>query len=229
MNLKTYNSTKLFYSTYLYKLQVRTPLSILFTRPTKGVVNYKQYNELVTQFGSRNEINVNRWKIAVRQNIVDAKTILDKLIFTDVDYKLRCEAYSLVIYSNDEQLLISIADDLSFECRTKLWKPEKTAEDFLLNNKNMIVSKTPVEFPYKIYLKHDSSQQNYDALVKWLTNNPDKCKVGDATLSNLANKYYFSGNYFYVKDLKVLMVIEMVAGKIIGKIDKVIHIDDIDK
>jgi hypothetical protein len=110
-----------------------------------------------------------------------------------------------------------------------LWKPEKSAEQFLLDNKNMVVSKNPVDFPYKVYLKNDSTQDNYDALVKWLTHNTDKCRVGKSTLSNLENNYYFGGNYFYVKDTKVLMVIEMVAGKIVGKVDKVIHIDDIDK
>lgn len=229
MNLKTHKSSKLFYGTYLYKLQVRTPVSILFTKPQNSSIDYKKYNGMLGLFGSKNELNITRWKIATRQNLVDAKVILDKLISTNVDYKLRCEAYSLVIYANDEDLLASIADGLSFECRAKIWKPEKTAEEFLLTNKNIVISKNPVEFPYKVYLKHDSSKQSYDALVKWLTANPEKCKVGRSTLENLENNYYFSGNYFYVKDLKVLMIIEMVAGKIIGRIDKVIHIDDIDK
>ena len=184
---------------------------------------------MVMQFGSKNEINITRWKIATRQNLVDAKAILDKLFGTQSNFKLRCEAYSLVIYSNDEDLLTATADELSFECRAKLWKPEKSAERFLLDNKNMIVSKNPVEFPYKVYLKHDSTHENYSSLLKWLTHNNDKCKVGRQTLSNLEMKYYVGGNYFYVKDTKVLMIIEMVAGKIIGKVDKVIHIDDIDK
>jgi hypothetical protein len=184
---------------------------------------------MIILLDNKNEVSITRWKNATRQNLVDAKAILDKLMATDVDYKLRCEAYSLVIYSNNEDTLTDIANDLSYECRAKLWKPEKTAEEFLLNNKNTVVSKNPVEFPYKVYLKHDSSRQSYDALVKWLNSNTDKCRVGRSTLQNLENNYYFSGNYFYVKDTKVLMIIEMVAGKIIGKIDKVIHIDDIDK
>jgi hypothetical protein len=202
---------------------------VLFTKYTNDKPNYKKYNSMIEQLGSKNEINVTRWKNASRQNLIDAKTILDKIIPSEVDYKLRCEAYSLVIYTNDEDFLIDIAKDLSFECKAKMWKPEKHAEDFLRNNKNTVVSKSLVEFPYKIYLKHDVKNSNYGALVKWLNNNTDKSKIGKTSLQNLENNFYIGGNYFYVKDLKVLMIIEMVAGKIIGKVDKVIHIDDIDK
>ncbi len=230
MYLKTYNSTKTFYGTYLYKLQVRTTLSSVFYKSAKRKnLDYTVYNSYLVDLGSKNEVKISRWKTVTRQQFIDAKVILDLLIGTDVDYKLRCESYSLSVYSNDCEFLENIAKGLSYDAKPKLWKPEKTAEEFLVNNKNVIVSNKPVEFPYKVYLKSDYAQKNYNALVKWLAANKDKSKVGQFTLSNLENGCYITGNYFYVKDLKVLMIVEMVAGKIISKIDNVVYIGDIDK
>jgi len=228
--MKTYNSTKTFYGTYLYKLQVRTSLSFLFYGSTQTKKpDYSVYNSHVDELGSKNELKINRWRTATRQQFVDARIILDCIINSDVEFKLRCESYSLSIYTNDCEFLEKIAEDLSFDARAKLWKPEKSAEDFLTNNKNVIVSSKPVDYPYKVYLKSDYTQKGYDALVKWLKSNTDKSKVGHNTLYNLEHGCYITGNYFYVKDLKVLMIVEMVAGKVISKIDNVVYIGDIDK
>lgn len=174
-------------------------------------------------------IQLNRWKIATKDDVENAESILNKLIKTESDFKLRCESYSLSIYTNDLTLLEKIADGVTYTARAMIWKPEERAIEFLLKNKDMSVSTKPVEFPYRIHLKSDLNRTNYDALVKWIEGNKDKVKIGRWCLTALKSGAWITGNYFYLKDLKTVTIIEMIAGKIINKIEIIKHIDEVDK
>lgn len=228
MYSKVSKTQKLFYGTYLYKIQFKTPLGTAFrmSRTTKKL-SYKRYDELMKQLGSNHETKITRWKIVTRLQLNEAKSVLDILNNTKIDFKIRSEAYSLSVYSNDLTLLDQIENQIGMAAKAILFRPLEGSEEYLLTNKDVMVTKNPSEFNYKVVLKNKHG--NYDALVHWLTENPDKAKAGASTLRNLRESNHFSGNYFFVKDPKVLMIVEMIAGKIVNKIEKVIHIDDIDK
>lgn len=227
--LKTYTNKKLFHGTYLYKLQVRTPISSVFYKKKNEKNTIDHLFKLQGMLNEKGIIQLNRWKAATKEDLDTAESILTKLIDTTSEYKLRCESYSLSIYTNDLPLLENIAKDMPLSARAMIWKPEERSVEFLLNNKDMSVSLKPVAFPYKIYLKSDMHRTNYDALVKWIGDNKEKVKIGKWCLNALKNHAWITGNYFYIKDLKTLTVIEMIAGKIINKVENIKHIDEVDK
>lgn len=226
---KTLNSEKLFYNTYLYKLHVRTPLSHLMkSHPTRGVT-YTALNTLKALMGNNDAIKVGRFKSATRTQMEDCEKTLDRLKGKQSEFKLRCELYSLIVYSNNLKLLEEIAQDTSVDTPCILWAPVPGSESFLSGNINTIVSKKPVKYEYKVTLKYGSSATHKAALATWIKNNPDKAKAGPVVLRNLEIDYYVGGNYFYVKNTSCLSIIEMIIGSGINKIEKVVYINDIDK
>lgn len=227
MPLKTYKSTKLFYDAYLYKLQVRTTISNVFRPNHNREIRRDTLDEYVSISGpKKQEVQVSRYKMVTYESMMDASHIMNELLDSDEDFKVRCESYSLIIYTNDISLLEKISNGVSEYARCKIWRPLNGSEDYLLSNKSIIVTDKEIEYEYKLYLKNGS---NTTTLVSWIKKNPDRAKIGQATLYALENDYYVNGNYFYVKDSKVLIMVEMVAGKLISKIEKFVHITDLDK
>lgn len=224
---KTYKSNKLFYDAYLYKLQVRTTISSVFRPNSNKEIHRDGIDEYISASGpNKQDVNVTRYKVVTYDSIMDATHIMNVLLASYEDFKVRCESYSLIIYTNDISLLEKISDGVSEQSRCKIWRPAIGSEEFLLSNKNIVVTDKDIKYEYRLYLKNGS---NTSALVNWIKKNPDKAKIGDYTLNSLENNYYVNGNYFYVKDSKVLMMVEMVAGKLINKIEKFVHITDLDK
>ena len=222
MPSKTYKSTKLFYDAYLYKLQVRTTISNVFRPNHNKEIFRDRLDEYIAASGpSKQDVNVTRYKMVSYESLSDATHIMNVLLGSDEEFKVRCESYSLIIYTNDLSLLERIADGVSEYSRCKIWRPLIGSEDYLLSNKSIIVTDKDIVYEYKLYLKNGS---NTSTLVNWIRKNPDKAKIGEHTLNSLENNYYVTGNYFYVKDSKVLIMVEMVAGKLISKIEKFVHI-----
>jgi hypothetical protein len=226
---KTLNSEKLFYSQYLYKLHIRTPLShVMRSHPTRGVTA-GALNTLKVAMGNNDTIKVGRFKTAYRSQIEDCDKIIEHLKGKQSEFKVRCEMYSLIIYTNNLSLLDQIAKDTSIDTPCVLWAPVPGSETFLSGNINTIVSKKPTAYEYKVTLKYGSSSVHKTALAAWVRNNPDKAKAGSTVLRNLENDYYVGGNYIYVKNTSCLSIIEMIVGSGIGKIEKIVYINDIDK
>ena len=222
MPSKTYKSTKLFYDTYLYKLQVRTTISSVFRPNHNKEIRRSGLDDYITASGpTKQDVNVTRYKMVTYEALSDATHIMNVLLDSDEEFKVRCESYSLIIYTNDLSLLERIAAGVGYYSRCKIWRPVIGSEEYLLSNKSIIVTDRDIPYEYKLYLKNGSNTNN---LVNWIKKNPDKAKIGWHTLNSLENNYYVNGNYFYVRDSKVLIMVEMVAGKLISKIEKFVHI-----
>ena len=224
---KTYKSNKLFYDAYLYKLQVRTTISNVFKPNYNKEIRRDDLDTYISVSGTeKQDVNVSRYKVVTHISMMDANHIMNELLDSTEDFKVRCESYSLIIYTNNIDLLERISSGVSADSRCKIWKPPIGSEEVLLDNKRIVITNKDIEYEYRLYLKNGS---NPSALVNWIKKNPEKAKIGDSTLNSLANNYYVNGNYFYVKDSKVLIMVEIIAGKLISKIEKFVHIDDLDK
>ena len=94
----------------------------------------------------------------------------------------------------------------------------------VLSNNIQIVDDKP-EYTYKVYL----SDKATPGFAKWATANQDKIKLGHSLKKNIENNGYLRGFYFWVKDEKVLLLVKMIIGGNIQRIDKLISKADLDK
>jgi hypothetical protein len=213
----------------LYKLHIRTPISYAAkVHPTRGV-SYHTLQNIRSNIGTADFATIGRWKTVSRNQIDDFEKILDNLKGKHAEFKVRCECYCLAIYTNNLEILENICKDTSVNTVCVLWKPVPGSENYLTQNVDTIVSRKPVHYEYKVTMKYGASAVHKAALAAWIKNNPDKAKAGSVVLRSLEIDQYVGGNYFYVKNTSCLSIIEMMVGSGISKIEKVVHINDIDK
>jgi hypothetical protein len=141
------------------------------------------------------------------------------------EWRVRVESSNyLTIYTSDEVLI----DGLSVDCGAlEIYKPDSNLTNFLQSNFDIAIVKKVPEYEFKVYLKGTGRVDiNFS---NWLEANTDKSKVGSATLRNIKNGWYSGGNYFYIKNEKILTMVRMLVGHNIRRIEKQIYKGDIDK
>lgn len=134
------------------------------------------------------------------------------------DYSLRVEMSFLNIYSNDKSWLKTLEKIATSPI--EFWSPAHYVESL---NENQVVVDVP-DMKYRVTLK--SCDPSFAA---WCENNIDKIKIGDRLLFSIENGSDVSGRYFYVRDEKVLTLIDLMIGSGIRRIDEVICPANIDK
>ena len=101
----------------------------------------------------------------------------------------------------------------------------------LLNQNTVLCKRLPHgKFEYQIHLKkniHKILKQNQrENLYRYLSQNPDTCRISNRTLEeylNGLNPYAWEG-YFYVRDEKMLTPLYMIAPEIIQKVMRFIKV-----
>ena len=132
------------------------------------------------------------------------------------NYKLRCEHPFMSIYSNDTNWLNTLRrKDLSIESFS-----EPDVKDINDLKPNIILTdENPIRMKYKVTVGNQVSS----GLSTWITTNPDKCKAGNRFLQEVKNNGYVNGMYFYVRDEKVLQLVQLIIGGNIKRVDKFIN------
>lgn len=156
---------------------------------------------------------------------LENKRLYKELVKTHKDnYKIRIEGGTLSVYSNDK-LWIETIRKIS-ESPTELWAPRKECERDLDSETNIILTRHPVEFEYKITL---SSVAPVDpGLASWIKANPDKAKASDLCLGVIERNEYPRGQYFFVRDENALRLLSFIIGRP-GRIDKLVYVEAGDK
>ena len=132
------------------------------------------------------------------------------------NYKLRCEHPFMSIYSNDTNWLNTLM-------RKNLSIVSFSQPD--INNINdlkpniILTDENPISMEYKVTVGNQVSS----GLSNWITANPDKCKAGSKFLEEVKNNGYVNGMYFYVRDEKVLQLVQIIIGGNIKRVDKFIN------
>ena len=99
--------------------------------------------------------------------------------------------------------------------------------NFLLENKNVIIVDNEPEFMYKVSFGRKSGKKE---LAKWIANNRDKVVCGPRLYESLQNENrYIQSQYIYAKDEKVVLLLQMIVGDNITRIDKLVSKQNIDK
>lgn len=156
---------------------------------------------------------------------LDAKFLYEALLNTQEEYKIRVEKWhSFNIYSNNIDFLNNLVNNLE-KSAIELWTPKESNINYLLDEQNIILVNTPPTLEYKVTLKANRVDANF---ANWLKNNSDKCKVGKQTLANISQGWG-GGSYFYVRDIKVLSMIEIIISNSIQRVERLVYQPTIDK
>lgn len=232
MKLKQFETKKLHYGKYLYKLVLSNKLSNIFRteyqRSGKLSFARSKLDELSAAYEQGHPLFLKRYRTDVEVDVdtfLDAKDIYTALKSSD-EYKLRVNTLSsLNIYSNDKKALELIVNKIR-QGTVEFWKPELDYAEFLFSNENIILVDKKPKFPYKVTLGNKRISGDF---AVWLRANTDKSKIGSKAFEGVENGGYVSGFYFYIRDEKVLNLIQLLVGHNIRRVDKLVYKEDIDK
>jgi len=229
--LKLYETVRLHYNTYLYKLVLSNPIIHIFrTDLQRGVplsFARSQLDDLTQKYRANEPLTKQTFRATVEipvESYLDAKDIYS-ILKKNSGYKLRVEtSRSLGIYSNDRDMLMRISKKMRESLR-EFWEPAPGNELILLNKKDIVLVKSPSAYEYKVHLRYTKVDV---AFKNWIDANLDKIKIGAATYGDISTGFA-NGCYFYVRDERVLSLVELLIGHAIRKVDKIVYKGDIDK
>lgn len=230
--LQLFETKKLHYNKYLYKLQLRNPLNTIFrselqkngpfsfTREKLDELTdlYRRGEPLTREvFRTRKEVSIDEY--------LDAKDIYT-ILKSSNDYKIRVEPWPvMIIYSNDRDLLIKIANKIRSD-NVSFWEPTLETASILVNESNTILIDNPTDFPIRVTFNTNKVPIEF---ANWLRSNRDKSRIGDIALSSIETGGWCNGLYFHVRDEKILNLINLIVGRSIRRVDKLIYKGNIDK
>jgi hypothetical protein len=224
--LKHFETRKLFYNRYKYKLVIRTALARHINPRTLSKLRenldrlQRQVDDgetsLVLYTGFLN-------KTVSKEDFYDAKRIYQELVKAH-DYCTRAEGLTLSVFSNDWAWLLKLENKA--DNPRELWKPRKESEEFM-DDPNVIIVKTPPKYEYKVTLRpYDKVDPGF---ADWAEANPDLAKTTKKTLSHIrANRRYRLSGHVYFRDAKVMSLASLMLSKV-GRVDKLVYVADKDK
>ena len=217
--MKKFDTVKLFYDEYPYKLVVRNSLSHIFR--DKNLPNAKKeidkLQDLLVKGQPLTRTAFLRSESVELQTFLEAqKLYIEFNQFTD--YKLRIENPLMQIYSHSYDWLINITHKIK-NC-VELWEPNSKVE----LAPNVILIDKPNDFEYKVTLGLEVDP----GLATWIASNPDKAKAGATCLKEIANKGYTRDFYIYIRDEKILQLLSLFVTNI-PRVDKLVYIAKTDK
>lgn len=222
MKLTNHKSKKLFYKTYLYKVEFDFNLASIFR-------SYFQKNNLDYALEKieewETEITTNKRKSVqisyYNKTVIDISMLEDARILRDClnslsEYKVRQEYNDkLFVYLNDVETLLNVLKKLKTINQIKTWRPDPV----ILKNPDpdLLVSTFADKYKYKATMNFSNLRKKNPSTIKWIENNRDKVKISDYSLE-MAD----SSVGVYVRDDKVLMLLQMTGNSFITKIERLV-------
>lgn len=229
--LKIFESKKLHYGKFLYRLSLGNSFAPWFRTEFQKGGSLKVIQEKISQYQEKYDRGEILYRTLYRSDVpiddkefTDAKLIYEKLKNSS-DYKVRVERWNgLNIYSNDRNFLFTLGSCLRYGA-IEFYEPKPDIVDKLLSDKNIIIVDKPPEFELKVTLNYKKVNP---ALADWLEANTDKSKAGKVTIDNIRSGWA-SSCYIFLRDERVLMMVQMISGHSIQRIEKLVYKGDIDK
>jgi hypothetical protein len=219
--LNRFETTKLFYDNYLYKIVVNNSLALLFR--DKNLSRAREELDILQHKYERSEpldsLSGFRRRTITVDEFIEAKNLYTEFCKQD-DFKLRVSNPFMQIYSNDYVWLTLLSNKI--KSTYEFWEPR--TENLQSLDKNVILVNNPVKFKYKITLGHACDKN----LADWIRKNPDKAKAGTKCLETIERSGYVRGMYFYARDEKIVQLLNLFVTKL-ARIDKLVYMSNIDK
>ena len=221
-------TTKLSYNKYAYKIVIKNALSGIFSSYNSKNYAKNIIDKMTIEQEQGRPLTIENWRRRVAIDDIEfekAKKIYECLQNYS-DYRTRTESRNcLIIYTNDSKMVDDLKQNIQNDIR-QLYSPKENILSFLNSNIETAIIKKKIPYEFKVYLNNKAVDPSF---AKWLRANTDKSRVGDTTLRNIDGGYYNNGNYFYVKNEKILTMVRMLIGQNIRRVEKLVYIEDIDK
>lgn len=227
--MKLYESKKLHYNKYLFKLTIPNQCASFFRTEFQknGTLSYakQKLDECNLYHDHRKPVITlpwgRLWNTISNEHYYDAITIYRYLKKNIADYLIRCEHNTLNIYCSDRKFLINLSNKLRNNF-IEFWEPDPLKINLLLQNKNIILVKNKPLYEYKCTF---GKKKGKPALAKWIENNPHLGKIGDVAKLECLNEGWVKGYYFFVRDEKALLMAQMIVGDNLQRIEQLVYTD----
>jgi hypothetical protein len=221
MNITVRKSKKLFYKKYLYKVEISFVLGNIFRtywqRTNQLDYAHSKIQEYRHQLQRQKHIEEGYYKkIRFSHNEVDDAEQIRLCLNQIKDYMIRQEYTDrFAIYVNQCQDLINTLQNLKTVGKITVTEPDPSIAN--IKDPDMLVSKKADQFAYKVTLNAGSLRRTNPTLLNWIAANRDKIKITDYGLEKA-----YSTVGVYVRDDKVLMLLQMTGDKYIKRIEKLV-------
>lgn len=224
---RLYETKKLHYKTYLYKVGLRNSLSHIFRSELQKNGKLSYARERLDQIHAVFQPGQQLVKIPYRvwnddrvrvEDYYDAITAYRFLKRVD-DYKIRVENNYMYVYSNNRKLLMTLINHMRVSA-VEFWEPDPLNVDILLSNSNIEIIKKPSLYEFKVTL---GGKKGSPSLAKWIESNPNLAKMGKRVREYCHESGYVKGLYFYIRDPKSLLIAQMMVGDNIQRIDRLVY------
>jgi len=220
--VKNVETRKLFFGKYLYKITLMNVLGTIFRG--KNFTNAGEVlDQLQQDYENGQPLKRKSWS---KEYNIPVTHFTDCQIIYNVcqkwdDFLFRIEGPNFGIYTNTKENLLNLSTKL--KTISEFHEPDPAIVD-LLDNNILIVDEEPL-YKYKVYL----SDKATPGFARWAEANKDKIKLGHTLQREIENSGYLRGFYFWVKDDKVLLLVKMIIGGNIQRIDKLVSKANLDK
>ena len=159
----------------------------------------------------------NYWHSGYRPNKAhrDIKELIS--IIGRRECRLRGEMNLVSVFTNEEAVIQDLEMLLGDDVR-EIWRPDPKKQHLLTDGRT-IICKTPPEHTVKVTLKWGKLPESFG---QWVDSNLDKVRIGTNSLYRL-RKYNSGGFYFYLRDEKVLSLVNLMIHEHISRIDKLVY------
>lgn len=231
--LKQFETRKLFFGEYLYKLVLRNELSTIFRTTLQGnkeALSFARWrlDQLTESYRNNRPLYKKTWRVDVllaENEYFDAMSIYNTLKKSN-NYKIRIDPRSIItLFSNDKTLLLGLANKL-YTPSIEFWEPKEKNITLLTSKIRIRIVDVIPSLELKIYF--NSNKVNAE-LATWIDANRDKCKIGRVALYSIRHQGYLDGMYMYIRDEKILNLITLIAGNSIRSVEKLVYVPNIDK
>ena len=221
-----YETTKLFYDRYLFKLGIYNPVAFIFRNKNlshaRSIIDDLQLHQEEPIQNKTCADALRHIDLTVDQ-LHDLKYLLTQFQ-EQTDFMVRCEQNKMGIFSNNDSWLKKVSRKL--DCVCDFYEPASSTVNLLLNSKNVLLKKAPFDYQFKVTLGDKSIDHNFHS---WAKNNPDKVRISPGLLRTIHDKGYVKGKYLYFRDQKVLTLAMLFLSGNIGRIDTIVLKEDVDK
>jgi len=169
------------------------------------------YDNIDFKFG------LNNWFVSRRHQTNDKRIELLDLL-EHYNARTRNENGWVSVFTNDKELIKKLYKKFG-DTIQEIWEPDPK-KIHLLKTPNTIIVKEPARHPIRVTLNDKKISGDFS---RWISANPDKVTIGNTALEAIKRGWMTGGLYFYLRDDKILGLVNLMISQNIRRIDRLVY------